>query len=83
MNDIEKFENLQTKIKLNPQNFQARRELIMFCLDLGFEKAALSHIKSLLEIFPNDADLYYNLGIVYEKMKRLLAFPAVSLFTFS
>ena len=50
MNDIERFENLQTTIKLNPKNFQARRELIMLCLDLGFEKVALSHIKYLLEI---------------------------------
>ena len=38
MNDIERFENLQTAIKLNPKNFQARRELIMLCLDLGYEK---------------------------------------------
>ncbi len=71
MNDIERFENLQTTIKLNPKNFQARRELIMLCLDLGYEKAALSHIKYLLEIFPNDADLYFNTGICWEKLKNL------------
>ena len=29
---------IQTTIKLNPKNFQARRELIMLCLDMGFEK---------------------------------------------
>ena len=57
MSDIEKFEQLQTTIKLNPKNFQARRELIMLCLDLGFESAALSHIKYLLNIFPEDAEV--------------------------
>ena len=56
MNDTERFKNLQTTIKLNPKNFQARRELIMLCLDLGFESVALHHIKYLLEIFPDDAD---------------------------
>ena len=70
MNDIERFDNLQTTIKLNPENFQARRELIMLCLDLGFEKVALSHIKYLLKIFPNDANLYFNTGICWEKLKN-------------
>ena len=42
----------------------------MLCLDLGFEKAALSHIKYLLEIFPDDANLYFNTGICWEKLKN-------------
>ena len=70
MNDIERFENLQTTLKLNPKNFQARRELVMLCLDLGLESAALSHIKYLLKVFPNDADLYFNTGICWEKLKN-------------
>ena len=48
MNDIERFEHLQTTIKLNPKNFQARRELIMLCLDLGFEKVAIEQRVGLL-----------------------------------
>ena len=71
MNETERFENLQTTLKLNPKNFQARRELIMLCLDLGFETAALSHIKYLLKIFPQDANLYFNMGICYEKLKNI------------
>ncbi len=70
MNETERFENLQTAIKLNPNNFQARRELIMQCLDFGFEDTALFHIKYLLKVFPSDADLYFNLGICYEKLKN-------------
>ena len=70
MNDIERFENLQTTIKLNPKNFQARRELIMLCLDLGFEQVAMAHIKYLLDIFPDDANLYFNAGICWEKLKN-------------
>ena len=70
MNDVERFENLQTTLKLNPKNFQARRELVMLCLDLGYEKVALSHIKYLLSIFPDDADLYFNTGICWEKLKN-------------
>ena len=71
MNDTERFDNLQKTVKINPKNFQARRELIMMCLDLGFEKAALSHIKYLLEIFPDDANLYFNTGICWEKLKDI------------
>ena len=63
MNEIERFENLQTTIKLNPGNFQARRELIMLCLDLGFEKVALSHIKYLLDIF-------FKYGFPYDSSSR-------------
>ena len=69
MNETERFENLQTTIKLDPNNFQARRELIMECLDFGFEQIALYHIKYLLKVFPKDADLYFNTGICYEKLK--------------
>ena len=84
MNDIERFENLQTTIKLNPKNFQARRELIMLCLDLGFEKVAMHQIKYLLEIFPDDANLYFNAGICWEKLKNfdnaLLAYQKYGVF---
>ena len=66
-NEIEK---LQEVLKDDPSNFQARRELSILLADNGFNEEALSNMKYLEIYFPDDAELYYNLGIVYEKLKK-------------
>ena len=65
-NDIETLQNV---LKKDPSNFQARRELSILLLNNGFNEEAEGNFKYLLKYFPNDAELYYNLGIVYEKLK--------------
>ena len=52
--DIELFENLKSIVERDPSNFQAKRELAILCLDMGFEKNALNHLSSLAQIFPED-----------------------------
>jgi tetratricopeptide (TPR) repeat protein len=70
MSDVERFEKLKEIIEKDPANFQARRELAVLCLDLGFEQMALKHLDYLVQVFPNDPNLHFNIGICWEKLKR-------------
>lgn len=65
------IENLQELLKEDPSNFQARREFSVLLANNGFNEEALANIEYLVKYFPDDADLYYNLGILYEKTKNL------------
>ena len=67
-NDIE---TLQHILKEDPSNFQARRELSVKLANEGFNEEALANLEYLAKYFPEDADLHYNLGILYEKTKNL------------
>lgn len=71
MSDIERIEKLQEMLRNDPSNFQARRQLAMLLLDNGYKEEALAHFLHLTEIFKEDGELYYNIGIVYEKLKDL------------
>ena len=64
-----KIENLQTLLQNDPSNFQARRELSILLADNGFNEEALSNLQYLTKYFPNDAEIFYNIGILYEKQK--------------
>ena len=64
------IENLQGLLKNDPSNFQARRELAILLAENGFNEEALSNLRYLEKYFPEDADLQYNLGILYEKTKN-------------
>lgn len=66
-NDIEKLQEL---LQSDPSNFQARRELSILLADRGFNEEALSNLEYLTKYFPEDAELQYNLGILYEKLKN-------------
>ena len=66
-NDIE---TLQKILQDDPSNFQARRELSLILVNNGFNEEAESNLEYLCKYFPEDAELFYNLGIVYEKLKK-------------
>ena len=42
----------------------------MMCLDMGFDMMALKHLNYLSNTFPNDPNLYFNIGICWEKLKQ-------------
>lgn len=71
MPNTEEIKELQQILKEDSSNFQARRRLAVLLLDSGFNEDALKQFLFLISIFPSDASLYYNLGIVYEKIKKL------------
>lgn len=64
------IKNLQELLQNDPSNFQARRELSILLADNGFNEEALSNLKYLEKYFPEDSELQYNLGILYEKLKE-------------
>ena len=63
------IEKLQEILKKDPSNFQARRELSVMLADNGFNEEALFNLKYLKKYFPEDAEIHYNIGIIYEKLK--------------
>lgn len=71
MSNINKIESLQQILKEDSSNFQVRRQLAVLLLDSGFSEEALQHFLYLARIFPQDSGIFYNLGIVYEKLKDL------------
>ena len=64
-----KIKKLQSVLKTDPSNFQARRELSILFADNGFNEEALSNLQYLVKYFPEDAEIHYNLGILHEKLK--------------
>ena len=64
------IETLQNILKEDPSNFQARRELSILLVSSGFNEEAEGNLNYLIKYFPEDAELYYNLGIVCEKLKK-------------
>ncbi len=70
MDPIEESEELQQILQEDPSNLQARRRLAMLLLENGFNEEALNQLLYLANIFTEDADCYYNLGIAYEKNKK-------------
>ena len=69
MSKIDKIEELQNLLKEDHNNLQVRRQLAVLLLDAGFSKEALQHFLYLAKFMENDSGIYYNLGIVYEKLK--------------
>ena len=71
MSKIDKIEELQNLLREDSQNFQARRQLAVLLTDCGFNEEALKNLIWLSKVFENDSGIFYNLGIVYEKLKNL------------
>ena len=69
MSKIDKIEELQNIIKQDSTNSTARRQLAILLVDVGFNEEALQNFLYLLK-HEEDEELYYNLGIVYEKLKN-------------
>ena len=63
------IEKLQKILQNDPSNFQARRELSILLANNGFIDEALSNLLFLRKYFEEDAEIHYNIGILYEKIK--------------
>ena len=72
MSKLDKIEELQRLVKQDPSNSEARRKLAVLLMDCGFNEEALQHLLYLAKLFSFDEDIFYNLGIVYEKMKNFI-----------
>ena len=70
MSKLDKIEELQSLIKEDPQDYRLRRQLAVLLMDCGYNEEALKHLLYLSKKFTDDEGIYYNLGIVYEKLKN-------------
>ena len=69
MSKSEQIEELQAILREDSENFRARRELALILIESGFAKEASMHLLYLIKKIPDDAELYFNLGVAYEKQK--------------
>ena len=56
------------------------RKLLFVYIDMGNNQKAIDYSNELLNKYPNDADLYYNVGVLYQRLTLELFDPARGLF---
>ena len=56
------------------------RKLLFVYIDIGDNQIAIDYSNELLDKYPNDADLYYNVGVLYQRLTLELFDPARELF---
>lgn len=66
----EKIKELQQRIKENPADNEAIEAYAIALSDIGENEEALKHFIFLKNKFPENAQHYYNIGIILEKIKR-------------
>lgn len=64
------IEELQQILQNDPYDFQTRRTLSIALLNEGFVEEAKTNLIYLVQTFPENAELLYNLGIAYERLKQ-------------
>ena len=64
------IEELQQTLQNDPYDFQTRRTLSIALLNEGFVEEAKTNLIYLVQTFPENAELLYNLGIAYERLKQ-------------
>ncbi|MBQ9245752.1 tetratricopeptide repeat protein [bacterium] len=67
--DEEKIIELQNRIKENPQDYDAVEQYAIALSDIGENQEALKNFMFLKSVQPNNAKVYYNIGIILEKLK--------------
>ena len=56
------------------------RKLLFVYIDLGDNQKAIDYSNELLDKYPNDADLYYNIGVLYQRLTVEMFDPTRVLF---
>ena len=60
---------LAKKLKENPEDYKTMEEYAIALSDSGQNEEALKYFKYLRKVFPENAQVYYNIGIIFEKLK--------------
>lgn len=69
MNNIQAINDLEEKIKLNPEDYQSLLELAHLKNDSGLFEAAILNYKTYLEKHQDDADARVDMGVCYYNLK--------------
>ena len=56
------------------------RKLLFVYIDMGDNEKAIDYSNELLDKYPNDADLYYNVGVLYQRLTIEMFDPTRELF---
>ena len=80
-NDLESAKELYLKaIKFSNDPGPIMRKLLFVYIDMGDNQKAIDYSNELLDKYPNDADLYYNVGVLYQRLTLELFDPTRKLF---
>lgn len=66
---IQKINELEAKVKANPNDHQSLLELAHLRMDSGFYEQAIQNYRSYLEHHPEDADVRIDMGVCYFNLK--------------
>lgn len=67
---IQKINELEAKVKANPNDHQLLLELAHLRMDSGFYEQAIQNYKTYLEHHPEDADVRIDLGVCYFNLRN-------------
>lgn len=70
-NEKNKLEMLTAKLKQDPSDYKVRKQFAFALLDNDMPEEALKQFNKLVSIMPNEANLHYNIGLIYEKLKMM------------
>ncbi|MGQ9644364.1 MAG: tetratricopeptide repeat protein [Ignavibacterium sp.] len=66
---VEKINELEAKVKANPNDHQLLLELAHLRMDSGFYEQAIQNYRTYLEFHPDDADVRIDMGVCYFNLK--------------
>lgn len=66
---IQKINELEAKVKANPNDHQLLLELAHLRMDSGFYEQAIQNYKIYLEFHPDDADVRIDMGVCYFNLR--------------
>lgn len=66
---IQKINELEAKVKANPDDHQSLLELAHLRMDSGFYEQAIQNYKTYLNHHPDDADVRIDMGVCYFNLK--------------
>lgn len=66
---IQKINDLEAKVKANPNDHQTLLELAHLRMDSGFYEQAIQNYKTYLEHHPEDADVRIDMGVCYFNLR--------------
>lgn len=69
LNNMQTINNLEEKVKLNPEDYKSLLELAHLKNDSGLFEAAIQNYKTYLEKNPKDADARVDMGVCYFNLK--------------
>ena len=67
----DRIKSLQDMLRKNPKDTKIRKTLALILSENGFTHEALAHLTLISTYTEKESSLYYNMGILYEKLKDI------------